>query len=210
MPSFTRESGGTLHVAVMGVNRIGKDGSNRGISFTVATRRLIFIYRHSREYGKKSSSRTGSWSVGRLNTRRCATNLRGYGVTWMRPMWWVRVGSGTPVRRLFQTAEGKKKRYRTWRDKDTGASYRWRMLPAFVATRDISLPMHSFLAIYLFGWIWKRPSFPRSAPRVVSQSWCVLVPVFRPRPGSWSTSCLRESATTGWWYVRRLSSARAR
>ncbi len=24
MPSFTRESGGTLHVAVMGVNRIGK------------------------------------------------------------------------------------------------------------------------------------------------------------------------------------------
>ena len=25
MPSFTRESGGTLHVAVMGVNRIGKD-----------------------------------------------------------------------------------------------------------------------------------------------------------------------------------------
>ncbi len=26
MPSFTRESGGTLHVAVMGVNRIGKDG----------------------------------------------------------------------------------------------------------------------------------------------------------------------------------------
>ena len=30
MPSFTRESGGTLHVAVMGVNRIGKDrGSER-------------------------------------------------------------------------------------------------------------------------------------------------------------------------------------
>ena len=28
MPSFTRESGGTLHVAVMGVNRIGKDCSN--------------------------------------------------------------------------------------------------------------------------------------------------------------------------------------
>ena len=27
MPSFTRESGGTLHVAVMGVNRIGKDHS---------------------------------------------------------------------------------------------------------------------------------------------------------------------------------------
>ena len=27
MPSFTRESGGTLHVAVMGVNRIGKVGS---------------------------------------------------------------------------------------------------------------------------------------------------------------------------------------
>ena len=26
MPSFTRECGGTLHVAVMGVNRIGKDG----------------------------------------------------------------------------------------------------------------------------------------------------------------------------------------
>ena len=25
MPSFTRESGGTLHVAVMGVNRIGKN-----------------------------------------------------------------------------------------------------------------------------------------------------------------------------------------
>ena len=25
MPSFTRESGGTLHVAVMGVNRIGKE-----------------------------------------------------------------------------------------------------------------------------------------------------------------------------------------
>ena len=24
MPSFTRESGGTLHVAVMGVNRVGK------------------------------------------------------------------------------------------------------------------------------------------------------------------------------------------
>ena len=29
MPSFTRESGGTLHVAVMGVNRIGK-GCTRG------------------------------------------------------------------------------------------------------------------------------------------------------------------------------------
>ena len=28
MPSFTRESGGTLHVAVMGVNRIGKEFSN--------------------------------------------------------------------------------------------------------------------------------------------------------------------------------------
>ena len=28
MPSFTRESGGTLHVAVMGVNRIGKGFSN--------------------------------------------------------------------------------------------------------------------------------------------------------------------------------------
>ena len=27
MPSFTRESGGTLHVAVMGVNRIGKECS---------------------------------------------------------------------------------------------------------------------------------------------------------------------------------------
>ena len=27
MPSFTRESGGTLHVAVMGVNRIGKHQS---------------------------------------------------------------------------------------------------------------------------------------------------------------------------------------
>ncbi len=27
MPSFTRESGGTLHVAVMGVNRIGKEFS---------------------------------------------------------------------------------------------------------------------------------------------------------------------------------------
>ena len=27
MPSFTRESGGTLHVAVMGVNRIGKQQS---------------------------------------------------------------------------------------------------------------------------------------------------------------------------------------
>ena len=27
MPSFTRESGGTLHVAVMGVNRIGKEGT---------------------------------------------------------------------------------------------------------------------------------------------------------------------------------------
>ena len=27
MPSFTRESGGTQHVAVMGVNRIGKEGS---------------------------------------------------------------------------------------------------------------------------------------------------------------------------------------
>ena len=27
MPSFTRESGGTLHVAVMGVNRIGKEQS---------------------------------------------------------------------------------------------------------------------------------------------------------------------------------------
>ena len=27
MPSFTRESGGTLHVAVMGVNRIGKVGA---------------------------------------------------------------------------------------------------------------------------------------------------------------------------------------
>ena len=30
MPSFTRESGGTLHVAVMGVNRIGKVGSTGG------------------------------------------------------------------------------------------------------------------------------------------------------------------------------------
>ena len=29
MPSFTRESGGTLHVAVMGVNRIGKDQPTR-------------------------------------------------------------------------------------------------------------------------------------------------------------------------------------
>ncbi len=29
MPSFTRESGGTLHVAVMGVNRIGKRGTRR-------------------------------------------------------------------------------------------------------------------------------------------------------------------------------------
>ena len=29
MPSFTRESGGTLHVAVMGVNRIGKDHSSK-------------------------------------------------------------------------------------------------------------------------------------------------------------------------------------
>ena len=28
MPNFTRESGGTLHVAVMGVNRIGKVSSN--------------------------------------------------------------------------------------------------------------------------------------------------------------------------------------
>ena len=27
MPSFTRESGGTLHVALMGVNRIGKNQS---------------------------------------------------------------------------------------------------------------------------------------------------------------------------------------
>ena len=27
MPSFTRESGGTQHVAVMGVNRIGKEGT---------------------------------------------------------------------------------------------------------------------------------------------------------------------------------------
>ena len=30
MPSFTRESGGTLHVAVMGVNRIGKIRSPQG------------------------------------------------------------------------------------------------------------------------------------------------------------------------------------
>ena len=32
MPSFTRESGGTQHVAVMGVNRIGKHCSSIGIN----------------------------------------------------------------------------------------------------------------------------------------------------------------------------------
>ena len=30
MPSFTRESGGTLHVAVVGVNRIGKVQTSKG------------------------------------------------------------------------------------------------------------------------------------------------------------------------------------
>ena len=35
MPSFTRESGGTLHVAVMGVNRIGKVYSSYKISLDV-------------------------------------------------------------------------------------------------------------------------------------------------------------------------------
>ena len=32
MPSFTRESGGTLHVAVMGVNRIGKDSTKYDVA----------------------------------------------------------------------------------------------------------------------------------------------------------------------------------
>ncbi len=36
MPSFTRESGGTLHVAVMGVNRIGKI-----VSWTYATQEVV-------------------------------------------------------------------------------------------------------------------------------------------------------------------------
>ena len=34
MPSFTRESGGTLHVAVMGVNRIGKEATSSLDSIT--------------------------------------------------------------------------------------------------------------------------------------------------------------------------------
>ena len=41
MPSFTRESGGTLHVGVMGVNRIGKD---RGTGIPSLPPREIFEY----------------------------------------------------------------------------------------------------------------------------------------------------------------------
>ena len=37
MPSFTRESGGTLHVAVMGVNRIGKVGKSFSLTFIDST-----------------------------------------------------------------------------------------------------------------------------------------------------------------------------
>ena len=38
MPSFTRESGGTLHVAVMGVNRIGKEQGFRGLGWRARRR----------------------------------------------------------------------------------------------------------------------------------------------------------------------------
>ena len=35
MPSFTRESGGTLHVAVMGVNRVGKVYSDAKLRYVL-------------------------------------------------------------------------------------------------------------------------------------------------------------------------------
>ena len=58
MPSFTRESGGTLHVAVMGVNRIGKDDpyevSSTGNSVTLEEQ-AVKIADNSMQYQLASS-----------------------------------------------------------------------------------------------------------------------------------------------------------
>ena len=67
MPSFTRESGGTLHVAVMGVNRIGKDCS---LDFVIIPSQCCI------EYSIKNGGKWGKMGSRRGETHRNVTNTR--------------------------------------------------------------------------------------------------------------------------------------